>query len=33
MGRAIFGLVLGTLGTLMLILPFVIGGIQTLFGK
>ena len=32
-GRAIFGLVLGTLGTLMLILPFVIGGIQTLFGK
>ena len=32
-GRAIFGLVLGTLGTLMLILPFVIGGIQALLGK
>lgn len=32
-GRAIFGMVMGTLGTLMMVLPFVIGAAQALLGK
>jgi threonine/homoserine/homoserine lactone efflux protein len=32
-GRAIFGLVMGILGTLMMVLPFVLGMIGALLGK